>query len=89
MEHPSNSALLEMCFKNVFILCARLHACLCAMNVPVAFGGQKTASHPLELELEVAVSLHVGAGNRTQVFCKSSQGFKLLSHFSNPYKCVF
>lgn len=35
-------------------------------------GGQKKASDPLNLELEVAVSCHESAGNRTWIVCKNS-----------------
>ena len=38
---------------------------------------------PLELELQMAVSHPVGAGNRTHVLWKSNQCSKLLSHFSS------
>lgn len=37
-------------------------------------GGQKSASDLLELELQMVVSCHVGAGNQTWVPQKSSQG---------------
>ena len=40
--------------------------------VPVACRGQKRALDPSELELQVVVSCHVGAGNGTQVLCKSN-----------------
>lgn len=33
------------------------------MHVPVVQGSQERASGPLELDLEVAVSYHVGTGN--------------------------
>jgi hypothetical protein len=34
---------------------------------------EKRVSYPLEPELQVVVSCHLGAGNRTQVLCKSSK----------------
>ena len=40
----------------------------------VAHRGQKKVSDLPELELQVVVSHNVGAENRTQVLCKSSQG---------------
>ena len=40
-----------------------------------AYGDQRRASDPLELELKVVVSCHVGAGNQTQI-CKSNDRFK-------------
>lgn len=45
--------------------------------------GQKRASDPLELKLRMVVSHQVGAGNRTQVLCKSNKCSKLLIHLSN------
>lgn len=50
--------------------------------VSKAQGGQKRASSPLELELQMVVSDHVGAGNRTSIFCKSSK-------YSEPLSCFF
>ena len=38
-----------------------------------AFGGQKRVLDPLELELQMVVSHHVGARNQTQVLCKQEQ----------------
>lgn len=35
--------------------------------------GQKTLSDPLELELKLVVSLHVGAGGQTGFLWKSNQ----------------
>jgi hypothetical protein len=35
--------------------------------------GQKRVSDPLELDLQMAVNHHVGAGKQTQVFCRSSK----------------
>jgi hypothetical protein len=61
-------------------VCVCVHACVCvccAVHMPVcvhvsAHRGQKVALDALEQELQVAVSHHVGAGNRTPVLCKSS-----------------
>lgn len=36
-----------------------------------AYGGQKRASDPLQLELKVIVSCH----NQTQIFCKNKDRF--------------
>lgn len=47
-----------------FIGICRLHICLCTTCVPDAHRGQKMASDSLRLELQTAVSLHVGAGNQ-------------------------
>lgn len=47
------------------------------MNVCATFaqGGQKRTLGPLELEIQVVVSCHVGASNQTLILCKSSQSF--------------
>jgi hypothetical protein len=42
------------------------------------------ASDPLELESQLTVNHHVGAGNQTCVLCKDSQCSSLLSCFSRP-----
>lgn len=47
------------------------------------YRGQKGALNPLELELEIAVCLHVGAGSQTRVFYKDSKNSWLLSNLSN------
>jgi hypothetical protein len=47
-------------------------------------GGQKRYQSPLGQELQMAVSLQVGAGNQTQILCKSSRSFYLQSHLSGP-----
>lgn len=40
-------------------------------------GGQKTASDPLEPELQMVMSYCVGAGNQTWVVCKSNKSSSL------------
>ena len=52
----------------------------CACSDP---GGQKMESDPLEPELQMVVSCHVGAGNRTQVLRKNKCS-KPLSFSSRP-----
>lgn len=47
------------------------HACLCTSCVPGVLRGQNRASNYLELELEMAVSCNVGAGDQTCVLWKS------------------
>ena len=42
-----------------------LYACLCTLCVPDACGGQKKVSDLLDLELQMIVSCHVGAGSRS------------------------
>lgn len=46
-------------------------------------GDQKTESAPLELELETVGNCHGGAGDQTQVLCKSSQHSEPLSRLSS------
>ena len=43
---------------------------------------------PLELELGMAVTLHVGAENQTQVLYKDNKGSQLRSHLSSPLYCL-
>jgi hypothetical protein len=39
-----------------------------ALHMPAANGGQKRASNPLELELQIVVSHLVGVWNQTQIY---------------------
>lgn len=50
-----------------------------------AHGSQKRTSDSLELELQVFMSHHAGAGKRTLVLCKSSWCSKALSHSPDPF----
>lgn len=52
--------------------------------VPNVQGGQKRLSNDTELELQMVVRLPVGAGNQTQIVCKSITCSKVMSHFSSP-----
>lgn len=57
-------------------LCVRvfyLNICVHTTCIPTATGGQMRAPDTLELESQMVVTHHMGAGNRNQVFCKSSQ----------------
>lgn len=74
-------ALCYQCFSGRARACSLyiVDVCMCLLVLYVyhtcagAVGVQKGVSEPLELELGVAVSGHVGAGNRTLVLRKSSQ----------------
>lgn len=46
---------------------------ICIPHSCIAYVGQKATLDPLELELEVVVSHHVGAENQTRVLRKSKQ----------------
>ena len=46
---------------------------VCVLCVPGTGGGQKRASYLLELELQMVVNHHVGAGNQTQACWESGQ----------------
>jgi hypothetical protein len=46
---------------------------MCALCVPSGCGGQKVASDPLELKLQMVVGHPVTAGSGTQVTCKNSK----------------
>lgn len=49
-----------------------------------ACGDQKDVVEPMELELQVVVSCHVYAGNRTQVLYKRNNHSQSPSHLSTP-----
>lgn len=40
-----------------------IYVCVCTMGEPGPGGGWERASDPLDLELQIVMSLHVGAGN--------------------------
>ena len=46
---------------------------MCTTCVPSSPGNQKMWLNPQELGLKMTAHHHVGPGNQTQVFCKSSQ----------------
>ena len=54
-------------------MCMSVCMHVCTLHVCSAHRGHKRAPAPLELEWQIIVSCHMGAGNWTQVFCKSSQ----------------
>lgn len=59
-------------FKNLLYFCESFACvCICVPHVPLVPRGQKRVSNALELEFQMVVSHHVGAGNCIQVFCKS------------------
>ena len=69
--------LIPSLMKRQFIH-VNVHGCLTCIHVCTpylcsALRDQKRGPDPLELECPMVVSSHVGAGNWTQVFCKSSQ----------------
>lgn len=61
-----------------------LYVYLWTTSVPGAWGVQKRALDPLELELQVVVNHHVLTGKWTQVFCKNSQCSYPLSYLPSP-----
>jgi hypothetical protein len=60
-------------------------ACIyvCVLYAYSTHRDQRRVSDPLELELQLSVSCHVGAGNGTRVLCKSSCCFLGLTHLSS------
>jgi hypothetical protein len=77
----------KIVLKLIFNLCMWvfcLLAYLCTTCMSGALGGQKKMSDLLELKLWPIVSYHVGTGDQTQVFWKSSQCSKLSSRLSSP-----
>lgn len=57
---------------------------VCITCVPGAHEGQNREFNPLEQQLHLVVSRHVGAGNHTWVFCRSSECSSRRSHLSSP-----
>jgi hypothetical protein len=57
-----------MCRKFGYIYVSVLCVCM-----PGACGGQKRASDPLELELQMVVNCHVSSGNQIWVLWKNNQ----------------
>lgn len=54
-----------------------LHVCMCTMRMCFgAYGSQKRALYPQELELQMTVNCHVGARNQTQVFRRGGEVLK-------------
>lgn len=63
-----------------------MYVCMC-INMPGAHGGQQGASDHLGLELQAAVSHHVGVLNGMLVLCKDIKNFLLLIYlYREPYK---
>lgn len=69
--------------------------CLCTMHVPGDCRGQDGMSEPLELELQMVMHCHVGAGNQTQtlqeqVLLKYNTGYIFFfSLFHSLIACSF
>ena len=61
---------------------------VCITCVPGAYGGPK-ASDPLNLELQMVVSCHVGAGKQTNALYKSTTCFEPLACLSSPSSAMF
>lgn len=57
--------------------------------MPGAHGIQKLTSDPLGMELRVVVGHHMGPGNQTQVFWRSSQLSKPRSYLSGTRLLLF
>ena len=52
-----------------------LHVCVYAVCMPIAQGQQERVSCPLNMDLWMAVKLHVSAENRTHILYKSTKCF--------------
>lgn len=63
------------------------YVCMCTACMPDALRGQNSLYH-LELDLQMVVSHHVGAGNQIQVFCKSNKCSQLPLHLSSSLLAV-
>lgn len=51
-----------------------LHAYMCVPYMSGVPGDHRKKLNPLELELQIILSHHVGAENQSQVLCKNIQG---------------
>lgn len=66
VESSHSFHIAVLFFIALFIFCIRvfgLHVCLYTAHVSGAHGGQKRIVNPLELELQMVVSCHMGAGS--------------------------
>ena len=61
---------------------------VCASHVCSAHESQKRASGLLELELQMAVSCYMGAGNQTWASTEVAGALKLLNHHTSPLKNI-
>ena len=87
MKHPGFFFLICIC-----LFLVQICECLVCTDVsaPSVVGGHGDVGFPTELELHKGLwpTICVGAGNQSQVFCKSTECCQLLSHFSSPL-CLF
>lgn len=74
--HSTNALLWCRLLHEVYLfkcMSVCLHEHMCTAFMPGTGRGQKRALHPLVLELQVIVSLHVGARNQTWVLQMSNR----------------
>lgn len=69
LGEPQNYSFICIYFYFMYVL----PKCMCLPCVCSTLRGQKGASDPLELESQMDLRLHVDAGSRARVFCKSSK----------------
>lgn len=68
---PSRTLFFQIYFLVCVCVCVFcLHVCVCTMGMSDAHGGEQRALALLELDLQMVVSCHVGAGNRTWILCE-------------------
>lgn len=82
------TCLPSLCYSFCYLTCMNI----CRPCVWKAVKGQKRTSNPLELQVQPAVSYHVGAGNWELRFTTSAANecFHPLSHLSSPlFSCLF
>lgn len=70
-------------YMGILATCLSLHH-VCLMPLE-----SKEGTGYMELDLQIVVSLHMGAGNQCYVLWKSSQSSQLLSHLSSFHKAAF
>lgn len=72
-----------------FMCMSDLLSCISVFHMPGTCEGQKRVSVVLDLELQMVISCHLGAGNWTWVHCKNSKCSYLLAHPSSPSRPAF
>lgn len=69
--HPFCFKKFEDLFIYVYECLSCLHGCIRTIWEPGAHGGQKRVTGSLKLKLQMVVSHHAGAANKTSVICKN------------------
>lgn len=77
LDPPASASCVPQCLTNLFFYC--VFVCL-SLYMPSAYGGQKKATEPLELELQMVLRHHMALETEPG----SSKEAAMLSHLSDP-----